>query len=88
MVQDFPPWAEKILDRCIQMVKNDTVKKKVQLLLLEPFLQYFLELVFPYVIIVCVVFGLLIILMISILAVLILKLGHSVPNAVVGVGVS
>lgn len=77
MSQDFPPWAEKILDRCIQMVKNDTVKKKVQLLLLEPFLQYFLELVFPYVIIVCVVFGLLIILMISILAVLLLKLGYS-----------
>jgi hypothetical protein len=68
---DMPPWLDKLVDRSIQMLQNDTLKKKIQLLVLQPFIQYFIELIFPYVIIVCVVFGLLIILMISIIGLLV-----------------
>ena len=74
---DMPPWIEKLVDKTIQTLQNDTLKKKIQILVLQPFLQYFIELLFPYVIIVCVVFGLMIILMISILAYLVFHLSPS-----------
>ena len=73
------PWVEKLVDRSIQMLQNDTLKKKIQILLLQPFLQYFKELLFPYVILVCVVFGLMIIMMLSILALLVFRMN---PTAV------
>lgn len=68
------PWIEGIIDKTIQMLQNDVLKKKIQLLILQPFLQYMIELVFPYVIIICVVFGLMIIMMISILGLLVYKI--------------
>ncbi len=74
MTNDLPVWLEKLVDKLIQSLQNETLKKKIQLLVLQPFLQYFIELIFPYVIIVCVVFGLLIILLISILAFLVFRL--------------
>lgn len=70
---NLSPWMEGLLDKVINMLQNDTLKKKIQILVLEPFLQYFLELIFPYVIIVCVVFGVLIILMISIVGLLVFQ---------------
>ena len=70
------PFLDKIIDRTIHVLQNDMLKKKIQLLVLQPFLQYFIELFFPYIIIVCVVFGLLIILLISILALLVFKKGE------------
>lgn len=74
MGKEMPPWIETFIDKTIQMLQNDTLKKKIQILLIQPFLQYFIELLFPYVIIVCVVFGLMIILMLSILAFLVFRL--------------
>jgi len=61
---------ERFLDKTIQILKNDTIKKKIELLIIQPFLQYSLDLIFPYVIIICVVFGILIISMISIMCLL------------------
>jgi hypothetical protein len=79
-IDSLPPWMEKLVDRSIHMLQNDTLKKKIQILVLQPFLQYFIELLFPYVIITCVVFGLLIILLISILALLVFKTSSSVAK--------
>ncbi len=70
---NLSPWMEGLLDKVINMLQNDTLKKKIQILVLEPFLQYFIELIFPYVIIVCAVFGILIILMISIVGLLVFQ---------------
>jgi hypothetical protein len=66
-------WIEHLLDKTIHTLQDETIKKKIQLLVIQPFLQYFLELVFPYVILICVVFGLMIILMISILGLLVFR---------------
>ena len=74
MSAKLPPWIESLIDKTIQMLQNDVLKKKIQLLILQPFLQYMIELVFPYVIIICVVFGLMIIMMISILGLLVYKM--------------
>ena len=67
-------WPEKILDTLIGHLQNDVIKTKIKLLVLEPFLQYFIELVFPYMILVCAVIGIMFLLMISILAILVYKL--------------
>ena len=57
------PAMEQFLDKTIQMLQNENVKKKIEVLILQPFIQYLIELIFPYVIIICVVFGLLIIML-------------------------
>lgn len=75
----LPPWIESIIDKTIQTLQNDVLKKKIQLLILQPFLQYMIELVFPYVIIICVVFGLMILMMVSILGILVYKM--NIPSA-------
>jgi uncharacterized membrane protein len=70
------PVMEKFIDKIIQMLQDDTVKKKIEILILQPFLQYFIELAFPYIIIVCVIFGILILMLTSILYILILRLPY------------
>ena len=34
---------EKMIDKSIVIVKNDFIKKKIQLMIIQPFLQYILE---------------------------------------------
>jgi hypothetical protein len=60
-------WMEPILDKCIQMLQNESVKKKIQILLIQPFLQNIIEMIFPYILIICVIVGVMIFLMIGIL---------------------
>ena len=86
MTTSLSPWIEKIVDKIIHSLQDDVLKKKIQILILQPFLQSFLELIFPYVVIVCVVFGLMIILMISILGVLVFRTTGAV-NSSIGVTV-
>ena len=80
-------WIDSFIDKTIQMVQNDIVKKKIQLLILEPFIQYMIELTFPYVMIICVVFGLMIIMMASILALLVFRL-NALPSFAVAATVA
>ena len=74
---------EQLLDKAIQILQNDNLKKKIELHLLQPFIQHAIELVFPYVIIICVVFGVLIIVTTSILCILVFKItgGGAVASA-------
>jgi hypothetical protein len=76
------PALEGLLDKTIQILKNDIIKNKIQILVLQPFIQYLIELIFPYIIIVCVIFGLLIIMMISILYILIVQMNPAVVSSV------
>lgn len=69
----LPPWIEGFIDKTVQMLQNDMLKKKIQFLILEPFLQYIIELIFPYVIIICVVFGIMFFMIISIIGLLIFR---------------
>jgi len=71
------PAMENFLDKTIQMLQNENIKKKIEVLILQPFIQYLIELLFPYVIIICVVFGLLIIMLTSVLYLLIVQMGGS-----------
>ena len=81
MSNTLSPFIEQLVDKLIQSLHNDTLKKKIQLLVIQPFLQYFLELLFPYIIIACVVFGVLIILLVSVLGLLVFKISGTSPLA-------
>lgn len=70
----LPKWAESFVDKLIHLLQNETLRKKIQLMVLQPFLQYFLELIFPYIIIVCVVFSIMIISILSILGLLLFQI--------------
>jgi hypothetical protein len=68
-----PVWVEKLLDRGGQLLQNETLRRKVQIQLLDPLVQYILERMFPYLILVGVVFGLMILMSASILVLLVVK---------------
>jgi len=80
-MESLSPLFEKFIDKTIQMLQNDMLKKKIQILIMEPFLQHIIDLIFPYLIIICVVFSLIIIMMMSILALLIFQLRPAVATA-------
>ncbi len=77
----LPKWAESFVDKAIHLLQNETLRKKIQIMVLQPFLQYFLELIFPYIIIICVVFGIMMISILSILGLLLFRL-QGAANAV------
>jgi|Laugresp1bdmlbsn_1035097.scaffolds.fasta_scaffold08732_2 hypothetical protein len=68
-----PIWIEKLLDRGVQLLQNETLRRKVQIQLLDPLVQYILERMFPYLILVGVVFGMMILMSASILMILVLR---------------
>ena len=70
-----PVWIEKLLDRVVQLLQNETLRQKVQIQLLDPLVQYVLERMFPYLILLGVVFGLMILMSASILVLLVVKGG-------------
>lgn len=82
MTSKLSPWIESLIDKTIQMLQNDVLKKKIQLLILQPFLQYMIELVFPYIIIICVFFCLMILMMISIIGLLVYKMNVSAASVI------
>ena len=79
MTSKLSPWIESLIDKTIQMLQNDVLKNKIQLLILQPFLQYVIELVFPYVILICVFFCIMILMMISIIGLLVYNM--NMPTA-------
>jgi hypothetical protein len=80
-MSQISPVIEKLLDKAIHILQNDNLKKKIELHLIQPFLQYSIELLLPYVIIVCVVFGILITMTISILCILVFRFSSTTTAA-------
>ena len=73
-----PMWIEKLLDRGVQILQNETLRRKIQIQLLDPLVQYILERMFPYLVLLGVVFGLMIVMSASILVLLVVK-GAAAP---------
>lgn len=49
-------WLQSILQKCIQSIQTDENKKMMQVFLIDPILNYVLDRLFPYVLILCVLF--------------------------------
>ena len=64
---------EKSIDSLIRFLQNDVLREKIKLMILEPLLQYSMERLFPYVLLLCAIVISMILLLISILMVLLLR---------------
>ena len=64
---------EKTIDSIIGFLQNDILREKIKLMILDPFLQYSMERLFPYIILLCAIVISMILLLISILIVLLLR---------------
>jgi hypothetical protein len=78
-----PAWIEKVLDRGVQILQNETLRRKIQIQLLDPLVQYVLERMFPYLVLLGVVFGLMIVMSASILVLLVVKGAAATATAAV-----
>jgi hypothetical protein len=60
-IQQQPSWLEPFMEKAIHMINRDTTRKKLQLYLIDPLLNHVMERVFPYIVLTCVLFTLLLI---------------------------
>lgn len=74
------PFIEKGIEKLIQIIQNDTIKKKIQILLLDPFMSYIIERLFPYLIVFGVIFIILIVLCVCIVWMLLLRRPLSIES--------
>jgi hypothetical protein len=56
-----PSWMEQFLEKTIMILNKDDTRKRLQIYLLDPLLTHILERVFPYIVLTCVLFSLLLI---------------------------
>jgi hypothetical protein len=52
-------WMEQFLEKSIHLLNHDETRKKLQLFLIDPLLNHIMERVFPYIVLTCVLFTLL-----------------------------
>ncbi len=55
------PWMEQLLEKSIHVLNRDDTRKKLQLYLIDPLLNHIMERVFPYIVLTCALFTLLLI---------------------------
>lgn len=78
-----PGWLEKSIEKVIAGLQNDVVKKKIQLLILDPFLSYLIERLFPYLLVLVVVFAIFIVVSVICMGILIYNTTVPLSAAVV-----
>ena len=54
-------WMEQLMEKSIHMLNRDDTRKKLQLYLIDPLLNHIMERVFPYIVLTCALFTLLLI---------------------------
>lgn len=67
-------WLQSIVQKCIQSVQTEDNKKMIQVFLIDPILNYVLDRLFPYVLILCVLFVILTIMISMTLALVFMRL--------------
>lgn len=54
-------WIEQLMEKSIHLLNRDDTRKKLQLYLIDPLLNHIMERVFPYIVLTCALFTLLLI---------------------------
>lgn len=67
-------WLQSIIQKCIQSIQTEENKKMVQVFLVDPILNYVLDRLFPYVLILCVLFVILTVMISMTLALVFMRL--------------
>ena len=52
-------WAQKLIEKCKKAFEKEETRKLIQVFLVDPVIQYVIGRIFPYIIILCVLFILL-----------------------------
>jgi hypothetical protein len=68
-----PSFMEQMMEKSIHILNREDTRKKLQLYLIDPLLNHVLERVFPYIILICVLFSLLLIFAMMTFGILILQ---------------
>ncbi len=68
-----PSFLEKLMEASIHILNREDTRKKLQLYLIDPLLNHVLERIFPYIILICVLFALLLIIAMMTFGILILQ---------------
>lgn len=66
-------WIERFLEKTIHLLNKEDTQKKMQHYLIDPLLNHIMERVFPYIILTCVLFSLLLIFVMLTFAMLIMQ---------------
>lgn len=70
---DKPSFLEKLMEGSIHILNREDTRKKLQLYLIDPLLNHVLERIFPYIILICILFSLLLIVAMMTFGILILN---------------
>jgi hypothetical protein len=68
-----PSFLEQLMEKSIHMLNREDTRKKLQIYLIDPLLNHVLERIFPYIILICVLFALLLIVAMMTFGILILQ---------------
>ena len=55
------PWKERLLQKWVDYLERDTVRISIQTKVIDPLLTHVLKRVFPYIVMICVMFSLLLV---------------------------
>jgi hypothetical protein len=68
-----PSLMEQLMEKSIHILNREDTRKKLQIYLIDPLLNHVLERIFPYIILICVLFALLLIMALMTFGILILQ---------------
>ena len=68
-----PSFMEQLMEKSIHLLNREDTRKKLQIYLIDPLLNHVLERIFPYIILICVLFALLLIMALMTFGMLILQ---------------
>lgn len=78
---NIPGWIEKAIEKAVMTLQNDVIKKKIQILILDPFMTYVIERLFPYVLFLVVIFAIFIVLCVICIGIIVYKMPWSSASA-------
>ncbi len=68
-----PSFMEQLMEKSIHILNREETRKKLQIYLIDPLLNHVIERVFPYIILICLLFSLLLIVAMMTFGILVLQ---------------
>jgi hypothetical protein len=76
-VSDIQGWTQNIMQKSIDFFETESVKTTVRTKVLDPILNHILKKIFPYIILICVMFALLLLAVLITLGVIVFQMRSS-----------
>jgi hypothetical protein len=70
----LPQWTQSFLQKVIDYIRQEETRKQIQGLIIDPLLNHVMNRVFPYIILTCVLFVLLLIVILTTLGIVIMQM--------------